>query len=515
MTPPSRRQVLQLAGAVGVAGAVGSAVSVRSAEAASTSRPGSYFVPNDQRLHLLRRATYGPTTSTYEQIQRLGISGWLDQQLDPLSIDDSDCQQMLRRKFEWMSWSISDVMNHITPGARWPFMIELSMAAIARAAWSKRQLFEVMVEFWNNHLYIQSPTNNVWFARHHYDAKVIRAHALGRFDDMLIASAKHPAMLTYLNNAESTGDNPNENYGRELLELHTVGLDAEYTEQEMLDSSLIMTGFTLHPDTMLYRYDSYRHYIGAVKVLGFEDDNPTKAGGEDVALRYLRYLANHLSTARHLARKLWLRFISDDPDESFVDELAGVYLESETAITPVLRYLFASSAFQDSIGQKVRRPFEDVVATLRLLGYRPETGEGTEGLRSLHWMMNEIGHAPFAWPLVDGYPDNALSWMSAGSTLNRWNRHYSLAGHWAAHELPQPPLRSLLPDRLPRTWGGAIDALSKRLVFRVMEDRHRRVILDFLDVNASEPFDRKDADAQFKMAPAVALILDSPYHGVR
>lgn len=515
MTPPNRRQVLQLAGVAGVSTGLAVALPGSKALAAPTRRPGSDFVTADQRLHLLRRATYGPTQATYSGIKQKGIEAWLDEQLDPTSIDDSACQQMVRDKFEWMSWSIADVMNNISPGARWPFMTELSMSTIARATWSKRQLFEVMVEFWNNHLYIQAPTNNVWFARHDYDRVVTRQHALGRFEDMLIASAQHPAMLAYLNNAESTGDNPNENYGRELLELHTVGLDAGFTEPEMLDSTLIMTGFTLHPDTMRYRYDSYRHHVGVVKVLGFESENATRVDGEEVAIDYLKYLANHPSTARHIARKLCLRFISDEPDPAFVDELAGVYLANNTAIKPVLRHLFASQTFRSSVGGKLRRPYEDVIGSLRLLGYRPEPGGGTDGLRSLHWMMNEIGHAPFAWPLVDGYPDDAISWMSAGSTLNRWNRHYSLAAHWAADDLPQPPLRSLLPHRLPRTWGTMLDDLARRLVFRTLDSHHKRVILEFLDVRSTDPFEKRDADARHKMAPAVALILDSPYYGVR
>jgi len=515
MTPPSRRQVLQMAGAAGVLGGLGLATTATPAVASATPRPGSYFVPADQRLHLLRRATYGPTQSSFDDIKRRGLEGWLDQQLNPGAIDDSTCQSMVRNKFEWMSWSIAEVISKVPKGQTWPFMTELSMATIARATWSKRQLFEVMVEFWNNHLYIQSPTNDVWVARHDYDLKVIRQHALGRFEDMLIASATHPAMLIYLNNAESTGENPNENYGRELLELHTVGLDAEFTEREMLDSTLIMTGFTLNQDTKHYRFDPYRHFVGPVKVLNFESPNATRNGGEQLGIDYLKYLANHPSTARHLCRKLWLRFISDDPDEGFVDELAGVYLSGGTAVTPVLRHLFASAAFQNSVGKKLRRPYDDVIGTLRLLKYRPEQGGNTDGLRSLHWMMSEIGHAPFAWPLVDGYPDDATSWLSAGSTLNRWNRHYSLAAHWAAGELGQPPLRDLLPARLPKTWGDMIDALARSLVFRTLEDRHKKVILDFLEVRASDPFDKRDAGATHRMAPAVALILDSPYYGVR
>ncbi|MEO8106552.1 MAG: DUF1800 domain-containing protein, partial [Actinomycetes bacterium] len=475
--PTTRRQLLKLAGVAGLGGGLAVATQAPPAQAGMRSRPGHDFVPADQRLHLLRRATYGPTPTTYREIKSRGIEAWLDKQLAPSTIDDAELQQSLRAAFPWLSWSISDVLRRVPDGGKWPFMTELSMATIARATWSKRQLFEVMCEFWSNHLHITCPADKVWYARHDYDDSVIRQNALGRFEDMLVASAKHPAMLIYLNNAESTRANPNENYGRELLELHTVGIDGGYSEKEMYDSALIMTGFTLNPETQLYRYDSYAHYTGQVKVLGFDDANSTQNGGEDLGLRYLRYLANHPATARHLARKLWIRFISDTPDENFIDQLAQVYLDNNTAIKPVLRHLFLSAEFQDSVGEKTRRPFEDMVATLRLLGYRREPKGRKTGLRTLHWMVTEIGQAPFAWGLPDGYPDDGASWLSAGSTLNRWNRHLALAAHWGPTELPMPPLRTLLPTKLPRTYGSMLDALSKRLVFTTLDSHHKQVIL--------------------------------------
>ncbi|MCZ3388991.1 MAG: DUF1800 domain-containing protein [Actinomycetia bacterium] len=515
MTPPTRRQVLALAGAAGFAGGLNLAAAAVPAAAATASRPGRDFVPADQHLHLLRRATYGPTPASLDYLKTKGISTWLDQQLSPATIDDAAFQKQLHNKFPWLSWSIPDVIKRVPEGQKWPFMTELSMASIARATWSRRQLYEVMCEFWSNHLHITCPSDKVWFARHDYDASVIRKHALGTFEDMLIASAKHPAMLTYLNNAESSRSDPNENYGRELLELHTVGIAGGYTEKEMFDSALIMTGFTLNPVSRLYRYDTYAHYTGPVSVLGFDRPNTRQNEGEQLGIDYLRHLARHPTTARHLSRKLWIRFISDTPDQAFVDELAQVYLDNGTAIKPVLRHLFLSDAFTVSVGQKLRRPYEDVIATMRLLGYRPEAGSRTTGLRTLQWMVTELGQAPFAWALPDGYPDDGASWLSAGSTLNRWNRHLAFASHWGAAEFPMPPLRSLLPAKLPRTYGDMLDALARRLVFRTIEDRHKQVILTFLDRRASDSFDKQDADAVYRMGPAVALILDSPYHGVR
>ena len=245
-------------------------------------------------------------------------------------------------------------------------MQDLGIAAIVRAAWSERQLFEVMVDFWSNHLNVTNFHDSVWWSRHDYDRGVIRAHALGKFSDMLRASAKHPAMLTYLNNAESTKDNPNENYGRELLELHTVGLDAGYTEDEMRTSALILTGLGVHwyddVDDGTFHYDAENHYTGSVKVLGWSSKNASASNGLTVALDYVDYLAHHPSTARRISTKLCQRFVSDTPPAALVDEMATAYRHNDTAIAPVLRVLFNSNAFHAAKGQKVLRPMQDVIS---------------------------------------------------------------------------------------------------------------------------------------------------------
>ena len=517
MTSPTRRDLFRAAGTLGVAGtlgALGTAIDPVPAMAAASPKPGSAFVPADLSLHLLRRATYGPTPASHDLVRRKGRAAWLDDQLQPSRIDDSSCQHLIANRFPELSWSISEAWRKVPDSEHWSFMVSIATATIARAVWSKRQLFEVMCDFWSNHLNVTAPTDSVWFARHDYDRRVIRGHALGRFEDMLVASAKHPAMLNYLNNAESTKVEPNENYGRELLELHTLGVDAGYTEADMFQSTLIMTGFTVDVSTGLFKYDNYIHYTGPVKMMGFEDPNATGAGGQDVGVRYLKYLANHPATARHIASKLCVRFVSDDPDPTFVDALAQTYLDHGTAIAPVLRQLFLSQTFADSIGDKMRRPLEDIVATLRILDYGPETS-GVTGLRSLYFVCNEVGHAPLAWALPDGYPDDTASWLSAGTTVNRWNRHLSLAAHWYPQELRQPDLRTLLPKNLPRTYGGMVDALAKRLVFRTLSNEHKQVVLALLERQSSDRFTAQDARETYRIAPAVAIILDSPYHGVR
>jgi uncharacterized protein (DUF1800 family) len=215
---------------------------------------------------------------------------------------------LVANRFPGLKWGITGARNNIEAFS-WDLMRDTTVATIARAIWSQRQLFEVMVDFWSNHLNVTNPSDNVWDNRHDYDRVVVRKHALGRFEDMLVASAKHPAMLLYLNNAESTKDNPNENYGRELLELHSVGVDGGYHEEDMRQSTLIMTGFSVDWQTGLFEYNTWAHYKGNVKVMGFKNANPD-AAGFDVGIRYVKYLANHPSTAQHLARKLCIRFVS-------------------------------------------------------------------------------------------------------------------------------------------------------------------------------------------------------------
>jgi uncharacterized protein (DUF1800 family) len=507
---PTRRDVIKASAAV--AGGLAVAGSLSAVAAAAEPEAGADFVPSDQELHLLRRATYGPTPASVATMRSQGRKTWLDKQLNPAAIDDSMCDHLIAQRFPGMKWTIPQARSNIEAFSV-GLMYDVTSATISRAVWSKRQLLEVMCDFWSNHLNVSNPSDNVWDNRHDYDRVVIRKHALGRFEDMLVASAIHPAMLLYLNNAESTKDNPNENYGRELLELHSVSVDGGYNEEDMRQSTLIMTGFSVDWETGLFEYNSWAHHRGPVQVMGFSDDN-AEANGYNVGIRYVKYLANHPSTAQHLAHKLCVRFVSDDPPQALVDSLAQTYLANGTAIKPMLRKLFLSNAFESSVGLKTRRPFEDVAATLRILGYKPDK-TGTQGIEALNWVSSDLGNAPLAWSPPDGYPDEAIAWQSAGTTLGRWNMHLSLAAHWWPTALVQPPLRKLLPDRLPVTYGGLVDALAKRLVFRKLASNHRRAVLDFLGQDATDVLHSDDAAVGWRLPYLVALILDSPYHGIR
>jgi uncharacterized protein (DUF1800 family) len=342
---------------------------------------------------------------------------------------------------------------------------------------------------------------------------VIRPYALGRFADLLKASARHPAMLTYLDNRFSTKAAPNENYGRELLELHTVGLG--YTESDVKNTARLLTGLTVSWDTGRYVYDAGRHATGAVKVLGFRHANATAGGGRTAAMALLDYLALHPATARRIATKLCVRFVADVPPASLVTRLAKVYLDNRTAIAPVLRALFGSAEFAASVGAKTRTPLEDVVATVRTLGYGPEKS-GTEALQALCWIAESAGQAPMAWAPPNGYPDVASAWASPSGQLIRWNAHLNIAAGWWPSTLQRPEsLVTAFAGAVPATYGALIDAVATRVVGRTLAPAHTAALAAFYGKTPAAALRANDAAAGWAFPYLVALLLNSPYFALR
>jgi hypothetical protein len=508
---PRRAFLRRAAAGTAVAAATTGAQLLRLPEAAAAP---SDLVADDPELHLLRRATFGPSEASVKRIRAIGVNAWLEEQLDPDSVGDAFCEDLIARRIPRVGWGLTRAWNDLEAGS-WDIMFDLGVATIARACWSNRQLFEVMVDFWSNHLNVTNPFDGGWWNRQDYDNNVIRRHALGRFEDMLQASATHPAMMLYLNNAESTKYSPNENYGRELLELHTVGVNGGYDETDMRNSALVMTGFGINWETGKFEYHGYYHHTGPVQVMGWSSNNPTGSGGYEVGLDYVRWLARRPATAEHLAWKLCRRFVADDPPQGLVDTLAEIYLDNGTAIVPVLRKLFRSAAFKGAVGEKVRRPFEDVAATIRTVGIRPDA-HGRDGLNGLYWFTDELGHLPLNWSQPDGYPDTAEEWSSAGGTLGRWNAHVSLAaGGWPS-ELVRPSLKKrFVPKPLPDTYGELLGHMARRLVHRPLPPDHRDAVLGFFGKTAGSRLRSGDEAIGWRLPYLVALILDSPSHLIR
>ena len=481
-------------------------------------------------MHLLRRTTYGATPALVASVTKLGTKKWLEQQLAPSTIPDP-AGDAIRALYPESQWTVAQVYQQVAAGKidrfSWDVMFPLSQYSLAMATWSSRQLYEVMVDFWSNHLNVANPSDSVWDSRQHYDRAVIRANAMGKFSTMLAASAAHPAMLNYLNQADSTKDAPNENYGREILELHTVGVGAGYTEAMVLDSARIMTGYTLQwddgkPRYGEYVYDSSIHWTGRVRVLGFSHAN-TSADGRAVAAAYIKYLAHHPATAKRIAHKLAVRFVSDNPPAALVNRLAAVYLKYDTAIVPVLRVLLTSPEFKAARYRKVRRPYEDMIATLRTLGYRlcrPRSrastgGPGSRrstGARRTSSTPRSPGRSRTATPTSPRRGRPPVVCSSAGTCTSGWP-----AGWWPnSGSIVVPKATSMLPPvTASLTYGRLVDSVALRLTGLVLPAGHSAAVLTFLGKRPTDPVRTTDRWVTWDAARFVALILDTPNHQLR
>ena len=494
--------------------------------AITTRRPGAgtsvVGTPVD-RLHLLRRVTYGITPGLLADVTGRGVAGWLDDQLAPATIDDSACDRAVQR-FP-LAHAAPPVLHGTLGNGSWSAMQDLQAMTLARAVWSRRQLLEVMVELWSNHLNVTCPSSEVWATRGAFDRDVVRRHALGTFSDLLVASCTSPAMLQYLDNEASQGRAPNENYGREVLELHTVGRGAGYGQAGVVDAARALTGLSVWHTwdggttgstgtAGTFRYRSDWRYVGPLRVLGWSHPNADRGDGVAVARSLMRYLAGHPLTAARIARKLAVRFVSDSPPQALVDRLAQVYLDAGTAIVPVLRALLSSPELAAATDAKHARPYEDAVATMRALGLQPSTDGATGSYGALVWRLGEIGHAPLAWHPPDGYPDVASAWCGSGTVLGRWNLHVALAQGWDKDGIVHPGdlCPRLLPGGVPADRDALVTALHARLMpGRTLLPAHRAALVTFL----GGPGPVRSADTTYLFPILTTLLLDSPAWSTR
>jgi uncharacterized protein (DUF1800 family) len=364
-----------------------------------------------------------------------------------------------------------------------------------------------MVEFWSNHLNLTVPGDKGYKARHAFDRDVIRRFALARFEDMLVASSVHPAMLDYLDNANSTAQAPNENYARELMELHTLGVDGGYTERDVKQAAILLTGWQLEENgTASWHND--RHASRAVSVMGARFTNGRSTAARRSAEALVRKLAHHPSTAKHIARKLAVRFVSDNPSNALVVTLANTYLRSNTAIGPVLRVLFGSQEFAESAGQKLRRPMERTVAALRVLGAKPPPT--SEALLQVYYQLDAAGQKPMGWAMPNGYPDVAASWQSPAGALSVLNTTIGLVHGWWPKDLKLPGSEKLLP-KAPHSRSATIDAVAHRVLGRAATAQERSAANALLSgTPLKSGFSTGSWDQQETAALVACLLLASP-----
>lgn len=388
-------------------------------------------------LHVLSRTTYGPTADLLDEVRRVGVDEFLRQQLHPEELADADVEAQLATELP----PVDDVFY------QWN---EFYYEHLLRARYSNRQLQEVMVQFWENHFdtVVIRGNNDIerhaWTMMEQSENAGFREHALGYFRDLIEVSAKSQAMLYFLDNFRSTAFTLNENYARELLELHSLGVDCGYDQQDVIEVARIFTGWTgldlqgappgprdIVEGTFLFRVGV--HDATPKHALGY--DFP--AGGLlDDGLRVLDIVSRHPCTARFISYKLLQAFVMDFPPDELVDRIASVYLETEGHVGSVLAAIFATPEFRSpaSFDSKVKTPLEFTISALRAtdarVGARPSDGALNRELYA--WIRLE-GMELFNYPIPTGYYEYASEWIGANGFLQRW-RFADALSYWAPRD---------------------------------------------------------------------------------
>ena len=459
--------------------------------------PSATPVPDDEALlqHTLRRLTFGPTPEMFAKARSLGLEAFVEEQLSPDLIPDPEMDARLQ-PFRTLNMTVGQrlELNENIRSAR-----ELIDATILRQRHSQRQVFEMMVDFWGNHFSIYIGKFLCKVLKTDDDLKTIRPNALGKFRDLLHASARSPAMLVYLDQAESMGDSPNENYARELLELHTVGVESGYSHHDVAELARVLTGWTVsgirNRDKMepgVYYFDPEIHDYGEKHVMDMMISPVGLAEGGMI----LDMLASHNSTAHFISKKLARRFVSDSPDPAFVDALSQVFIESDGDTRQLLRALLSSEAFKTSAGMKFKKPLDFFISTLRLTDTNI-TGNSRKLLEELQL----LGQVPFSWLMPDGYPDVAEYWATTSGMLDRWNFGFMLVSNVITGA--EVDLAALTKDAASAE--DVVDVLSIRFLGDRMPDDARAILVDLASSNNLDV-----------IIPSVAgMILGSPHFQVR
>src|SRR5581483_6731536 len=406
-----------------------------------------------QALHLLNRLGFGPRPGDIERVAAMGIERYLHEQLSPHTLPSPERLTNQLASLETLHLSPAQLLHEYGPPAaqqqlsrearqaarqRMRIVLEqATQARLLRALDSPRQLQEVMVDFWCNHfnVFASKGLDRVWIGS--YEETAIRPHALGTFRQLLGATATHPAMLFYLDNWLNTApDSPgahgrfaglNENYARELLELHTVGIDGGYTQQDVTNLARVFTGWglppgggggrrwrqaplTTGPQTGFF-FDARRHDYGEKRVLGHVIPGTGQAEGEAM----LDLLARSPATARHISYQLAQYFVADDPPPALVQRLADRFLRTDGDIRAVLNTLFHSAEFWDpqQYGSKLKTPYQYVLSTVRA------TGIAVDNVQPLVRTLRQLGMPLYECPTPDGYKNTQAAWLNPDAMVRR------------------------------------------------------------------------------------------------
>ncbi len=570
--------------------------------------------PDRQMLHLLSRIAFGPRPGDVERVRRTGIEAFLDQQLQPESIDDSAVESLVA-KLPTLSMSPEELIeNYPQPkkafkreerrrglaegarpgaGGRQPssepsramqemrpgmaemegprrIIMELAQEEVLRAVYSNRQLQEVMAQFWMNHFNIFAPKGADKWLTTSFERDTIRPRALGNFEDLLVATAKSPAMLFYLDNWMSTAPNSspsyyrrpdrpapmggrvirpwgpfgmgrrgpfggpgygrdrlggrpvgqakkqnkrglNENYAREVMELHTLGVEGGYTQKDVLEVARCLTGWTIDRPRFGGRFvfNPSMHDLGSKVVLGHKIGS---GRGMEDGIEVLRLLAHHPSTARFISLKLCRRFIADDPPRSAVDRASQTFLKTGGDIRAVLKTILKSPEFysEAAFHAKVKSPLELVASSLRALDAR------TDAELPLLKMIARMGQPMFQYQAPTGFPDRASTWINSGALLMRINFAMMLA----SNRIPGTSVdwSALAPPKGKASPEASLEALDRQLLAGTLAPETREAILkkvtaDNGNAALGAPPGPEDEDVEDDEEPAEHHSVSGPERG--
>lgn len=412
----------------------------------------------DRAAHLLSRATFGPRPEEITQLAEKGDAAlelWIDAQMKPENILDAEVEkkmsgfktlfmtnQDLARAILKPSKNKSSTKTKSSEDRPKQIISELIAQKMIRATQSNRQFQEVLTDFWFNHFNVDFKKGQTKWLITSYERDVIRPNVFGKFSDLLIATAKSPAMLFYLDNfqsvkndfapapknnknkpkqAKKTRTGINENYARELMELHTLGVDGGYTQKDVMEVARILTGWSIDrkDDVLKYVFKPGAHDQGAKKVLNVV--YPPK-GGEEEGVKLLQFLAHHSSTARHISYKLAQRFVSDTPPPTLVEELTKVFLSTDGDLSAIYRKLFSSPEFweEKTMDSKIKKPFHWMASMIRAVGGTVEI-DTMKDISQLDAPISQMGEEIYRCQPPTGFKETSEYWVNPGALVTRMN----------------------------------------------------------------------------------------------
>ncbi|EKD08632.1 DUF1800 domain-containing protein [Arthrospira platensis] len=408
-----------------------------------------------QIIHLVNRLSLGLINGQINQINKTGMAGYINSQLNPNSLAIPATLTQELQPLDTLPWRPGKLVREQNrevneaqklglaqpqlAQVRWQFqqrvINQIRRARMIRALHSPRKLEEVMVDFWFNHFNVfgLQGLSRIWIGS--YEEHAIRPHVWGKFRTLLGATARHPAMLFYLDNWQNTAPNSpgatgrfqglNENYARELLELHTLGVEGGYTQNDVMELARILTGWGLPKPSDRPRnqegfyFDETRHDFNDKIFLG----RTIKGRGIEEVEEALDILASHPATAKHIGYKLAQAFVADEPPSSLVKALGDRFMETQGDITEVLKTLFNSTEFWDEnhYNSKFKNPYRYITSVMRAVGevtnYDPING-----------ILNQLGMPLYGCPSPDGYKNTQQAWLNPDTMVRRSSLAVPLAG---------------------------------------------------------------------------------------